>query len=153
MANECNICGDRRIETCMMVLGGTWCEFCALCADAVCLQNAEGERKTPREVWDSIEGATPCPFPARERFEPTFCHFAQEDDFPMDEYDYMMDDEPFEALPPADLEDRETLMELPVRSMSCRRAWERDGFISAKGSKGRGWKKPRNRLRDKRLAA
>lgn len=161
MANECSICGDRRIETCMLVLnnGTNWVEFCACCADAVCLVSPEGERKTPREVWDAIPGATPCGFPVLERHEPPV---RPEDDFDFDAFEEdcvspWRSRIPAEIQDPEDaLEDRETLAELPSRferSTSFNVAWVRDGFIRAKGPKGRGWKKPRNRLQDKRQRA
>lgn len=54
MANECTFCGQRHIETNMLVLNGgnMWVEFCASCGDTNVLRNAEnGEVLLVRELW------------------------------------------------------------------------------------------------------
>ena len=47
MANECSFCGQRHIETNMLVLGGDWLEFCQPCGERETVRNAETGEEIP----------------------------------------------------------------------------------------------------------
>jgi translation initiation factor 2 beta subunit (eIF-2beta)/eIF-5 len=58
MANECCYCGERHIDTSMLILGENWIEFCEECGSKETVTNVETkETITIKQLFDRLSAA------------------------------------------------------------------------------------------------